>query len=145
MWPPLVMCHWRGHGSPFRLYHPNVWTPRNCISLLSLGYDTWHYYLIKFLYPIIAPQNFGFSLLFEEKNVVLILSDWLHTHLCFSHVRTSLCMPYYHSWRFGVHNFSLNAPSDALSPTSYGGMEILQLVFSSKFGQDNSHLTLPLI
>jgi len=123
------MCHWCGHGSPLWPYCLSAWTSRNCIGLLGLRYDMWHYYLIKFLYPIIAPQNFGFSLLFKEKNGVLILSDWLHTHLCFSHVITSLHMPYNRSRRFGIHNISLNAPCGALSPTSYGEMEILQLIF----------------
>ena len=49
--PSLVMCHWRGHGPPLRPYHPSVWTPQNCIGLLGLGYNMWHYYFIKFLYP----------------------------------------------------------------------------------------------
>ena len=123
------MCHWRGHGLPLQPYRPRIRSPRNCIGLLSLGYDIQHYYLIKFLYPIIAPQNSSFSLLSEEKNGVLILCDWLHTHLCFSHVKTSLRMPCSHSWCFGVHNVSLNAPCSALSPTSYSEMEILWQIF----------------
>ena len=129
MTPFLVMCHWRGHGPPLRPYHPSVWTLRNCIDLLSLRYDTWHDYLIEFLYPTIAPQNSSFSLLSEEKNRVLILSDCLYTRLCFTHVRTSLHMPYNRSWHFGVRNVSLNASCSTLSPTSYGEIEILQLIF----------------
>ena len=123
------MCHWRGHGSVLRPYHPSVWSPRNYIGLLGLEYDTWHYYLIIFLYPTIAPQNSGFSLLFEEKNGVLILNDWLHMHLCFSYERMSLHMPCNHSWHFGVRNVVLNAPCGALSPTSYDEMKILRLAF----------------
>ena len=38
-------------------------------------------------------------------------------------------MPYNHSWHFRVRNVSLNAPCGALSPTSYGEMEILWLIF----------------
>ena len=52
--PPLVMCPWRGSGSPLQLYRPNVWAPRNYTGLLGLGYDIWHYHLIKFLYPTIS-------------------------------------------------------------------------------------------
>ena len=31
--------------------------------------------MIKFLHPTLAPKNSGFSLSFEEKNGVLIMSD----------------------------------------------------------------------
>ena len=83
---------------------PLMWPWLASLALLSecmvsselhypLWYDTWHYYLIKFLYLTIAPKNSSFSLLYEEKNGVSILGDWLHTHLCFSHVRTLLRMP----------------------------------------------------
>ena len=119
---------------------PLMWPWLASLALLSecmvsselhypLWYDTWHYYLIKFLYLTIAPKNSSFSLLYEEKNGVSILGDWLHTHLCFFHVRTLLRMPCNYSWRFGVHNVSLNAPCSTMSPMSYGKMEILWLVF----------------
>jgi len=36
-------------------------------------------------------------------------------------------------WHFRVHNFSLNAPGNALFPTSYGEIEILRLAFLLKF------------
>ena len=127
--PPPVICHWHGYGSSLRPYHLSVWALRNCIGVLGLGCDTWYDYLIKFLYPTIAFQNSSFSLLFEEKNGVLILSDWLHTHLCFSHVRMSLHIPYNSPWCFGVCNVSLNAQCDTLSCISYGEVKILQLIF----------------
>ena len=137
-WPPLVMGHWRGQGLLLCPCCSWVWAPWKCIIPLGLGYDTWHYYLINFLYPTIAPKKSSFSLLFEEKNGVLILGDWLHMLLWFSHVRMSLRMPYNRSWHFGVRNVSwcLFPPRPTVKWRSYNWYSSL------KFGWGNSHLTL---
>ena len=39
--------------APFLFYRPSVRTPQHSNGLIGFGYDTWYYYLIKFLYPTI--------------------------------------------------------------------------------------------
>ena len=88
VWPPLVMCHWRDHGSPLRPYCLRVWPPQNCIGPVNLRYDTWPYYLIKFLYPtVLIMYLLKFSMFFFFSFFSFLRKDlgftgfWCHNFL----------------------------------------------------------------
>ena len=58
--------------APFWFYRSSVWTPWHGNGFLDYGYDTWHYYLIKFLYPTLS---FAFSSGKKKKKKKKILTN----------------------------------------------------------------------
>ena len=98
--------------APLWFYRLSVWTLWHGNGLLDYGYDTWRYYLIKFLYPTLSS---AFSSKKKKKNLSLLTTDSKIT-------LTNMQVMGHHHYQPSTATSAIASPNKAMAPVAtYSG------------------------